>query len=137
MSMQVLFTAFAMLLCGAAAYFAFRAGVSAEKASHSEARLTIMRGQVKGLEVGLTALDEQHKKLAGRVYADQYWRGKREEQPELVPTMENDPGAPCENWKLAQQAGPNSTAAQCDCTYCNAKREERRQRRASMRSGVS
>ena len=129
---------FTVLTCGVGAFFAFKAAQSAEKAEHSEHRLAIMRGQVRGMEVMLTALDEQLRKLAGKVHADAYWRGKRDEQPELVP--DDQPRAPmgseCENWKIAQRDGPSSPAASCECAYCEAKRADRAARRAKLRSGV-
>src|SRR5262245_46300383 len=130
---QVLLTGFALFAAVFAVYFAWRAGLSAEKAEHSEHRLAIMRGQVRGLEVMLTALDESHRKLAGKVHADQYWRGKRDEQPELTPVNSDDV---CPNWATAQREGPGSQASMCECEYCNRRREDRRQRRASMRPGV-
>lgn len=140
MAAQFLFTSFAMLMFGFCAYFAWRAGQSAERAEHSEHRLAIMRGQVKGLEVGMAALDEQHKRLAGRVYADEYWRGKRKEQPDLLATPLPDEGRflhtgpVCENWKIAQRDGPTSPGARCECEYCNARRADRAARRATLRS---
>lgn len=131
MWLEVLFTVLSLCALVVCALLALDARESAIRAGQSEHRLSIMRGQVKGLEVGLTALDESHKKLAGRVYADQYWRGQRDEQPELQPST-----AVCENWARSQTEGPMSAAARCECDYCEGKRADRAKRRASMRSGV-
>lgn len=137
MAYQVLLTGFAIFGAAFAVYFAWRAGISAEKAEHSEHRLAIMRGQVRGLEVTVTALDESLRKLHGKVAADRYWAGKRDEQPELVPTEPDGRARDvCENWSRAQSEGPLSPAARCECAYCQAQRENRAKRRASMRSGV-
>lgn len=131
MSYLVLCTGCSLICAGFAAYFAWRAGLSQEAASHSEHRLSIMRGQVKGLEVAVVALDEQHKKLAGRVYVDMR-KDRKGEQPELM----NGALPACDNWTAAQREGPASAAAGCECQYCNAKRAERAARRANLRAGV-
>lgn len=137
MWLEVLFTVLSLCALVVCALLALDARESAIRAGQSEHRLSIMRGQVKGLEVGLTALDESHKKLAGRVYADQYWRGKRDEQPELTPSaFAGVDSVECGNWAIAQREGPLSEAAKCECSYCEAKRADRARRRASMRSGV-
>lgn len=136
LSYQVLLTGLSLLAAGLGAYLAWRAGEGAERAEHAAHRLSIMRGQVAGLEAAMMGLDEKHRKLAGRVYADQYWRG-RDEQPELAPTEPDGRSRDvCENWAIAQREGPNSRAASCECAYCNARREDRAQRRAKLRAGV-
>lgn len=139
MSWQVFFTAFALLACAVSIYFAWRSGESAANASHSEHRLAIMRGQVSGLCTSIEALDDKHRRLAGRVYADQYWNGQREEQPSLRPLAPSaDDGftiaGECANWTIAQKEGPSSTAAKCECSYCNARRADRAARRAKLRA---
>ena len=126
---QVLLTGFAIFSAGFCVYFAWRAGISAEKASHSEHRLAIMRGQVRGLEVALAALDASHQKLAGRIYAGM----RRDREPANAEANELVAGVECEYWAIAQQDGPNSEAAKCGCAWCEAKRAERARRRASMR----
>ena len=131
MSWQWLLTAFALFGAGYACYFAWRAGQSAERAAHSEHRLAIMRGQVAGLEISMTAMDDRLKRLNGKVAADAYWNGQRAEQPQLQPLD----GA-CDNWRTAQREGPNSDAAKCQCQFCEAARATRSARRASLRSGV-
>lgn len=139
MALQVLFTVFALfaaVLCSVCAYVARE---SAQRAAHSEHRLSIMRGQVAGLEAALMGLDAKHQKLAGRVYADEFWRGKRLNQPDLAldgVDAAADAALTCENWKRAQLEGPMSPAAKCECAYCENRREVRAQRRASMRTGV-
>lgn len=140
MFMSVLFTVLSLCAGCVATLMAIMARESARKAEHSEHRLAIMRGQVAGLEASLMGFDAKFQKLAGRVYADQYWRGKRDEQPDLNLTAPTAPDGSsrdvCENWQRAQQEGPGSKAAQCVCAYCEAMREARRARRASMRLGV-
>lgn len=139
MVVPVLLTGFALFAAAFCVYFAWRAGESAERAAHSEHRLAIMRGQVAGLCTSIEVLDDKQRRLAGRVYADQYWRGQREEQPELAP-VDDLPRAPmgdeCENWKRAQQLGPSSPEASCKCAYCESKRADRAARRAKLRAGV-
>lgn len=134
MWLPLLFTVLSLCASVFASIMAVMARESAASAKHSEHRLAIMRGQVGGLEAALMGLDAKHQKLAGRVYADEYWRGKREEQPELQPT--NVPGGACENWLTAQREGPSSAAAKCECSYCQMRREERAARRAKLQRGV-
>jgi hypothetical protein len=134
---EFLFTCFSLFAAGFCVYFAWRAGESAEKAAHSEHRLAVMRGQVAGLEAAMMGLDEKHRKLAGRVYADEYWRGKNDAQPELQPSYDaSQLGAACPNYVAAQQDGPESAAAKCKCSYCEGKRADRAARRAKLRAGV-
>lgn len=137
MSVLILLTGCALIAAAFACYFAWRAGESAERAAHSEHRLAIMRGQVAGLCTSIEVLDDKHKRLAGRVYADEYWRGKRPEQAELEPhVVDVDVDVDvCENYQRAQQEGPTSPAASCACGYCEAKRADRAARRARLRSG--
>jgi len=136
--MEVLLVAVVVVLTGLCAFFAWNSAQSAERAAHSEHRLAIMRGQVAGLEASIVGLDSKHQKLAGRVYADEYWRGKRDEQPDLQPLnpIAQAAGLECENWKIAQQLGPQSAEAACQCSYCEGRRLDRSQRRAKLRAGV-
>lgn len=134
MAWQVFFTGFALLAVLACAYWAYEARAAAQKAEHSEHRLAIMRGQVRGMEVSLEALDARFKSLAGRVYADEYWRGKDDAQPELQPVGVEAPE--CPNWAIAQREGPQSEAAKCEDSYCAARRADRAARRAKLRAGV-
>jgi hypothetical protein len=138
MQFQLLFTVFAVLASCIATWMAYSAREWSRRAEHAEHRLAIMRGQVRGLEVSLVALDEAHRKLAGKVHADAYWRGKRDEQPELQPDEQPraEMGELCVNWSMAQREGPGSPAAGCECAYCNARRADRAARRAKLRSGV-
>lgn len=134
---QVLFTV--LSLCGSvcATIMALLARESAARAAHSEHRLAIQRGQVAGLEAAMMGLDEKHRKLAGRVYADEYWRGQREPlAPGDVLGAVALSGDPCENWTTAQREGPTSAAASCACPYCDARRADRASRRAKLRGGV-
>lgn len=137
-ALQFLLTACSIFTLGLCAFFAWQAKDAAANARHSEHRLAVMRGQVAGMEAALAGLDAKHQKLAGRVYADEYWRGKRDEQPELQPldptTFRNLPE--CENWRTAQRDGPSSPAAGCECAYCNERRADRAARRAKLRTGV-
>ena len=137
MWLTVLFTGLSLFAGAVAALMAVMARESAAKAAHSEHRLAIMRGQVAGLEASLMGLDAKFQKLAGRVYADEYWRGKNDRQPELEPTAPDGSSRDiCENWASAQRDGPMSAAAQCVCAYCEAKRADRAARRAKLRAGV-
>jgi len=121
-------TAFAIL--GLCAYGAWRATSAADRAEDAARRLSLSRGRLVALETALEALDSKHRKLAGRVYADEYWSGQDEAQPQLDPRPTFTSEEVCEKWRAAQRDGPTSPAAQCMCAYCDAKREERRQLRA-------
>lgn len=114
--------------CGAmlSAYFSIRAAIARAACAHAEARLLQQRGRIVGLEGALESLHAQHRKLAGRVYADEYWSGQRPEQPQL----DVQPGEICENFRAAQREGPTSPAASCECGYCVAARAARAQLRA-------
>ena len=131
MSWQIFFTAFALLACAISSYAAWRALEHARAAAHSEHRLAIMRGQVAGLCTSIEVLDDKHKRLAGRVYADEYWRGKRDDQAELVP--QPSVGDPCPKWAQAKVDGPLSAAAKCECAYCDSQRAQRAAARATFR----
>lgn len=141
MSLPLLFTVLSLLASVVATLMAYVARESAANAKHSEHRLSIMRGQVAGLEAALMGLDAKFQKLAGRVYADQYWRGKRDEQPDLNLNAPTGPDGSsrdiCENWAKAQQEGPGSIPAMCMCAYCESMRESRAaRRRATLPRGV-
>lgn len=140
MFVTVLCTALSLCASIAATIMAFVARESATSAKHSEHRLAIMRGQVAGLEAAMMGHDEKFRKLAGRVYADQYWRGQRDEQPELNPAPTEPDGRSrdvCENWARAQQDGPGSVPSMCTCAYCESMREARAaRRRATLPRGV-
>lgn len=123
----------ALICAGFAGWAALTARESAKRAEHSEHRLSIMRGQVAGLEASIMGLDAKHQKLAGRVYADEYWRGKREDQPELQPAAPAIAGTTCENWTTAQRDGPQSPAAKCECAYCESRRAARAAARATLK----
>lgn len=136
MFVTMLFTALSVLALALSAIFAHLARESADRAAHSEHRLAIMRGQVAGLEAAMMGLDAKHQKLAGRVYADEYWRGKSDKQPELQPDDRWGSLVECQNWLTAQRDGPSSPAAGCECEYCNSRRADRAARRAKLRAGV-
>lgn len=102
-----------------------RAARAQDACAHAEARLLAMRGRVIGVAEGLESLAAQHRKLAGRVYADQYWNGQREEQPQLAPSMPT--GDVCQNWLDAKRDGPGSRASKCECGYCSSARAVREQ----------
>lgn len=134
MSLTLLLTVLSLLASVTASIMAILARTHADRAAHSEHRLSIQRGKVAGLEASLMGLDAKFQKLAGRVYADQYWRGQKEEQPLLEPVSPD--GSVCENWAIAQSEGPSSSAALCGCAYCESKRADRAARRAKLRTGV-
>lgn len=128
-----LFTAFAAF-AAIAGVFARHAQVCAASAQRSAERLLGMRSELGAVEAALQSLTAQHRKLAGRVYADEYWNGQRAEQPQLdvhAPVSERDTGG-CENYRIAQIEGPQSQAAKCECALC----VEARAARAAFRSQV-
>lgn len=135
MQFQLLFTAFALLASCIATWMAWSARDAAARAAHSEHRLSIMRGQVKGLEVAVTALDEQHKRLAGQFHVSK--RKDRQNGPLDLASIEPvNPDDVCPNWAAAQREGPGSAPSMCACEYCESRREDRRRRRATLPVGV-
>jgi hypothetical protein len=126
-------------LCG---WFAYIATSARDSCAHSEARLQTQRGRIVGLAGALENLHAQHRKLAGRVYADKQWRDARasggdftREDWEAHGVKLDNPthtlvGVVCDNWRIAQVEGPTSQAARCECAYC----VEARANRAHVRS---
>lgn len=132
-TLQVLCTVSSLLSFALAAFYAWRAAECADRAHGSEQRLSIMRGQVVGLEASVVALDDRLKRLNGKVAREK--RGVPDEP--IDPTdLAFPPSAVCENWLRSQTEGPSSTAAKCECAYCESRRADRMARRASMRLGV-
>ena len=130
----VLFTGFQLLGLGLMCYLVYEANQSAKKAGHSEHRLAIMRGQVRGLELAVVAIDDQQKRLAGRFNVS--LRRDRDPPVEYPVGPDGTSRDVCENWQLAKQEGPGSTAAACSCAYCESMRADRHRRRANLRTGV-
>lgn len=130
-----LLTGCTLLLC-ASVWYARVAATAASDAEDVEQRLLETQGTVAALVAAVDKLSSAHRSLAGRVYADEYWRGKRDAQPELqlaagVPPSPM-PSSSCANWSLAQELGPRSEAAACQCGYCSWRRAERERQRAQI-----
>lgn len=135
----VLAIQFAMLAAG---YYWFalalrqadRAGTHADSAFEELLRIKSERDRVTTLERELNALRLELRKLAGKFYAAQ------REQEETQTEIENDKhvqtfSAPiCANYERAQQEGPKSPAAACDCNYCKGRRASKEQFRERQRA---
>lgn len=121
----------AALVCAWCAYDARSSARLAESEAHT---LRASKGRIVGLEHGLENLHHQHRKLAGRVYANERFDvvDDNQEGSELVPIPELDGRVLCDNWKLAQVEGPQSRAAKCECQYCVAARAARSAARAAL-----
>lgn len=114
------------------AWLMLRAQRACDGAEHSSSRLITMRGRLTGLEGAVDALDRKHRKLAGRVYANE-----REERENAAYEEDDPPRRPvpgpepdCENWLRSQVEGPSSDAAKCQCYICERKRRVRAELRA-------
>lgn len=91
------------------------------KSELTAAKLRTERDRVTVCERELDALRRQLQKLSGKFYAAQ-----REATPEPLDSNPPAPAVVCENWGLAQQQGPRSEAASCECDYCVGRRRDRR-----------
>lgn len=103
-----------------------------------EAQALAFRSQtsrVLELERELATLTREVRKLSGKFYAMR--REVEEAQEELqLPAPENAPV--CENWQRAQDEGPRSAAAKCECDYCDLQRSKRAAlRRAQLPKNVA
>jgi hypothetical protein len=114
------------LFAGLSAWFAVMANRAYAACQHSEARLLQQRGRIVGLEGAVENLNAKHRKLAGRIYADEQHGNLP--APAATAAVAGDV---CENYARAQIDGPTSAAAQCVCEFCEAKRAERAQFRAA------
>ena len=113
----------AQRVCDEASMWARTSQHHADELRKALDRLTVAEREVE-------ALRRELRKLAGKFYATV----AELEEPEPQPMAALNPV--CENWAMAQQEGPLSPAALCECNYCQARRQERIARRASLRSGV-
>jgi len=105
------------------------------------ARILEERSRLTGLERDVDALRRELRKLSGKFYAAQR---EAQDDAEDLDTYANDLTAThnliahanrasiCDNWSVAQIAGPNSDAASCECSYCVGRRAERRALRAAL-----
>lgn len=117
-----LFTGCALLIlagCVVCVVLAYRARNECDETEHALRRAL---GRIAGLEAELAVLVAQVQKLRGKLY-----RLKQDPQEETANEIAKPfaQGIACENYLRAQTEGPSSSAAQCACDYCNAKRAER------------
>lgn len=140
--MQIVLLISTGLFTAVAAFLTWQCAIRSDAAreAHSGAvrerhKLAAMQGRVIALEQALESLAAQHRKLTGKFYAE---KRERDEEPppprELSPSATDDAFA-CDNYRLAQQAGPGSEAASCECDYCVAKRIERDALRRQLPKG--
>lgn len=120
MWLQVALLTACALFGGLSAWFALMANRARDACAHSEARLLTQRGRIVGLETAMDALDTRLRKLAGRIYADEYHGNL----PAPAPRPQTIDVA-CENYARAQIDGPTSAAARCECEYCSGMRAQR------------
>jgi len=89
------------------------------------------RSRLTGLERDVDALRRELRKLSGKFYAAQ--RAEEDDAGSWdAPLAHAIPASICDNWSVAQIAGPNSDAASCECSYCVGRRAERRALRAAL-----
>lgn len=97
---------------------------------HEQAmRLNTSRGRIVALEAAIEGLDTRLRKLSGQFHATKH---VPEEMPGPRQLVETPVGPICENWARACDEGPSSTAAACQCDYCERQRFERRQLRMDL-----
>jgi len=81
--------------------------------------------RVAELEAGLEFLQRSNRKELGKLWKKVGLEKNEIAQPTLL-------AATCENWAVAQREGPTSSAARCDCSYCETRRAEREHVRAQL-----
>lgn len=95
-----------------------------------------LRGElarITALEGGYEQLHSQHRKLAGKFYARDYYDRQHDldnAPPGITAPQLLTPA--CENWAAAQLEGPKSKAAACECGYCLAQRAARAREKAAI-----
>ena len=144
-TMLTVFSGLILISCLWVAIVTMRMADAARKdaedaASHAN-KLSAERARVTVLERETDALRRELRKLSGKFYASQR---TLEEQVEDMIADADDPQPyrrtdipanvlpVCQNWLDAKQAGPQSTAAKCECEYCAGQRRERARLRAEL-----
>ena len=134
--LQVLFQVFVMCAGG---WFCWAAARHSEDAERSAEGVRHARAKIIALDAALESLEAQHKKLNGRFYAlrqELDIEGADTENAVMhraaQPVLPLDGMIVCEQWTLAQQDGPSSPAAQCQCAYCQRRRAERERARNEL-----
>lgn len=137
-----LFTVFALICAGVAAFFAADARRYAAKCENHANRLRGMLARIPAVEAHSDGVEKQLSKLRGTFYAfkaaiedgpaelfrqDEF--SQRERGIARPNSGDNEP-AFCANYGQAQIEGPRSEAASCECGYC----VEMRERRAEFRA---
>jgi ABC-type nickel/cobalt efflux system permease component RcnA len=131
-----------LFLTGCGAWFVWAASRHAEDAERSAEGVRHARAKIIALDAALESLEAQHKKLNGRFYAlrqELDIEGADTENAVMHraahnagPVLPLDSLIVCEQWQLAQQDGPSSPAAQCQCAYCMRRRAERERARNEL-----
>ena len=135
-TLQVLFTGCSLIaLCGCVWAF-LRAQWHADEAAAADrtthecvALLRAERDRVTVSERDIAALRRELRKLAGSFYAARRELPDDDKQPA---EMTNITAPHCDNYAEAQKLGPQSPAAACGCSYCDAMRERKRRARDAM-----
>ena len=140
--MHTLFLICSLVAAGVAAFFALDARRHAVRCETHTNRMRASQGRITGLEGSTESLLQQLQKLRGQFHA---FKAAVEDGPaELFRARDPEPvnyPAPrdprngqtydiCPNYVTAQQEGPSSDAALCECSYCMAVREQRARFRA-------
>lgn len=95
------------------------------------------RARVTTLERETDALRRELRKLGGKFYATQRELGEKDAEEQIADAHVQVISAPvCDNYVKAQQEGPRSQAAACQCAYCNGRRAAKDAfRRGQARAG--
>lgn len=98
------------------------------------------RHRLTSVERDVEATRRELRKLSGKFYAE--LAAQEREREELHDVIDEQDALAygdghkqlqlCENWKAAQNLGPTSEAAKCECLYCTTRRYERRALRAAL-----
>lgn len=127
MTLLVALSLFTAFCTACACWFAYVSAINAEAAHDSALDVRKRTGKLDAAVEDIAALSKRLGKLAGRFY-----RELRDDPVEPTPEPANIAGAPCENWASAQREGPQSEAASCECTFCQASRAARARVKAAL-----
>lgn len=129
--MEMLSTALSLFCALAGAWCLWRCTSLAEQCEVGVRRVRAMAARLLALESGLETLTAQHVRLRGAFYAERRFRPSQErEELEREDRDVVDGGETvCMNYAVAQQDGPNSDAAHCECGYCSQRRMAKRELR--------
>jgi hypothetical protein len=137
--MQWLPTALSTVAAGVAVWCAWMVSQYAASLSRALARAERMRSNVVALEGAHEQLMSRHRKLEGAFHRFKADFDDPQPNPafdahieEVRKNLAERHALPCVNWTIAQEQGPSSAAARCECGYCERMREVRATTKASL-----